>query len=147
MSLASAEPAKGESPLSDETQLPQLRSDVTLRQLGEDEFVAKSGSRRAYYQLGAEEYFLLSQLATPTNVRSLRKAFQERFGERLSRSDLAEFLDLIGSCGLVKSGNAVADDPSASDFYDDDEDEETQPTTGRKRQSLLYYRVDRKSVV
>lgn len=141
MSLASAEPAKGESPLSDETQLPQLRSDVTLRQLGEDEFVAKSGSRRAYYQLGAEEYFLLSQLATPTNVRSLRKAFQERFGERLSRSDLAEFLDLIGSCGLVKSGNAVADDPSASDFYDDDEDEETQPTTGRKRQSLLYYRV------
>lgn len=131
-------PVQPSTALDDSSPLPRLAADVTLRQVGPTEFVVKVGAKRAYYRIGEAEYFLLSQLAESTDVVSLRRNFQSRFGERLSRTDLRDFLEQASSRHFVtQRATAAVTQVSAQDHIEDESDE----VEVLGKQSILYYRV------
>lgn len=79
-----------------------------MRPLGNDgQCVVKDPCTGAYFQLGEEECFLLSQLDGRRGADAICAAFQECFGEPLSGEDLQAFLELAQSRGFLQP---VADD-------------------------------------
>ena len=116
-------------------ELPQVSPDLTLQELSPQEFVVKLRSRKQYFSVGPEEAFLLEMLQTPQTRNSLKKAFKERFGERLSSQDIGDFLQLITQRGLLV-GEQPAADVSTEIEGDDDED-----IISTGKQSLLFYRI------
>lgn len=118
--------------------LPSLHPDVTLHQVAESEFVAKVRSSQSYFQLGEQEYFLLTGLAGTRNPQVLCDRYQHRFGETLPVEELLAFLGDAASRGLVSGesdckaeGTApVKSNPSSVNTEEDAD-----------AQSLLYYRI------
>jgi len=61
--------------------LPCRRPELVVRPLGEDgPYVVKEPRTGAYYHLGDEEHFLLTQLDGQRDAETIRAAFAERFG-------------------------------------------------------------------
>jgi multidrug resistance efflux pump len=83
--------------------------------LGEDgPFVVKDPLSGAYYHLGAEEHFLLTQLDGCRDAETVRAAFAERFGQPLDDEELHEFLDLAEARGLLQASpvaSAIRENP------------------------------------
>src|SRR5439155_12902608 len=85
------------------TSLPCRRSELVIRPLGEHgPYVVKDPGTGAYYHLGDEEHFLLTQLDGQRDAETIRAAFAERFGQSLSDEELQEFLELAAVRGLLQ---------------------------------------------
>src|SRR5262249_7501662 len=84
------------------TALPHRRPDLLIRPLdGGGRYVVKDPGTGAYFQLGEQEYFLLSQLDADRTPGEVCRAFEERFGDPLSEEELEGFLDLVTAQGFV----------------------------------------------
>jgi putative peptide zinc metalloprotease protein len=96
--------------------LPCRRSELVIRPLGDrGPYVVKDPGTKVYYQLEAEEHFLLTQLDGRRDVEAIHAAFAERFGEPLSAEDLQEFLTIAKERRLLQgegSGAREADQSS-----------------------------------
>jgi multidrug efflux pump subunit AcrA (membrane-fusion protein) len=83
--------------------LPTRRSELVIRPLGDQgPYVVKDPGTGAYYHLGEEEHFLLTQLDGQRDADTIRTAFTERFGQSLSDEDLQEFLDMAKERRLLQ---------------------------------------------
>jgi multidrug resistance efflux pump len=91
MSAATASPA-----------LPARRLDLVIKHVGDGRFVVKDPRARTYYELGAEESFLLGQLDGRRGAAEVRAAFEERFSTPLATEDLDAFLETIERQGLLE---------------------------------------------
>jgi hypothetical protein len=87
------------------TLLPCRRSELIVRPLGDHgPYVVTVPSTGAYYHLGDEEHFLLTQFDGPRDAEAVRIAFRERFGQPLAKEELRDFLDMATAQGLLASG-------------------------------------------
>src|SRR5438132_2936994 len=85
------------------TLLPCRRSELVVRPLGEHgPYVVKEPLSGAYYQLGDEEHFLLTQLDGGRDAETIRAAFAERFGQPLTAEELQEFLEMATAQGFLR---------------------------------------------
>src|SRR5262249_6753952 len=115
--------------------------------------VVKNPSTGEYFHLGAQEFFLLTQLDGERSGAAIRAAFQERFGQPLSEAELQEFLALAAEEGLVSA--SAPPSPSLGEGDCRGEGDTTRPPTPlpqgeegtndaprspSKRQSILYWR-------
>ncbi len=79
------------------------RSKLVVRPLGEDgPYVVKNLHTGAYYHLGAEEHFLLTQFDGQHDGETIRSAFALRFGQPLSAEDFQDFLDMAKERGFLE---------------------------------------------
>src|SRR4051812_31580777 len=95
---------------------PGRISDLTIRAIDDgSEYVVKNPRNRKYLKVGPVEAFLLQRLDGQTTVDGILRAFESKFGEALSPSELHEFLDIAGSQGLLEgsqsSGERAAPEP------------------------------------
>ena len=115
--------------------LPARRLDLLIKHLGDGRFVVKDPRAQTYYELGAEESFLLTQLDGRRRAAEVRAAFEERFSTPLAAEDLDAFLEMVEQQGLLDLQAAVTPLLSPS------------PTPARRgapdetsRSSVLYWR-------
>ncbi len=113
------------------TPIPRLRSDVSVKPVGNDEYVVKDRRTRAYFRIGPVESFLLERLDGVTQPEVVCRAFAEKFNEPLSPDELGDFVDMIRGRNLLETAAAT---PSAGGVADD---EELQDLNG---QSWLFFR-------
>ena len=121
-------------------ELPRIRPDLVIRCTGEGEYVVKCPADGSYFRMGDVEHFLLTQLDGEQSSRSVRNAYKERFGERLGKGDLREFLDAVKPLGLLDLTEAeqkLAQSSTSRAGTDDDEDAETGKRGGG---SILFFR-------
>jgi putative peptide zinc metalloprotease protein len=84
------------------TALPALRPDLVVRPVGDDgQCVVKDPGTGAYFQLGPQEYFLLTLLDGRRDAGAARDAFEGRFGQPLSADELDEFVAGVREQGLL----------------------------------------------
>jgi hypothetical protein len=96
-----------------DTPLPCRRAELVVRPLGDHgPYVVKDPGTGAYYHLGAEEHFLLTQLDGQRDAETIRAAFAQRFGKPLSDEDLHEFLRLANEQQLLQSDGQADTEPS-----------------------------------
>src|SRR5262245_14068919 len=98
------------------TALPCRRPELVIRPLGDrGPYVVKDPRTGAYYQLGDEEHFLLTQLDGRRDEATVRKAFAQRFGQPLADDELGDFLEMMQDQGLLGTGqpDRPADNPAA----------------------------------
>src|SRR5262245_43587418 len=82
---------------------PCRRSELVIRPLGDQgPYVVKDPGRGAYYHLGEEEHFLLTQLDGQRQSDTIRAAFTERFGQTLSEEGLQELITLARQRRLLE---------------------------------------------
>ena len=85
------------------TLLPCRRSELVVCPLGQHgPYVVKDPRTGAYYHLGDEEHFLLTQLDGQRNAEAIRAAFAEQFGQPLAEEELQEFLEMAQERGLLQ---------------------------------------------
>jgi multidrug resistance efflux pump len=95
--------------------LPLRCSELVIRPLGENgPYVVKDSRTGAYYHLGDEEHFLLTQLDGEHDAEMVRTAFAERFDQPLSDEDLHEFLDMAQAQGLLQTPSGGRPLPGAT---------------------------------
>src|SRR5262245_48769247 len=114
--------------------LPFRRPDLLIRPTDGHRWVVKDPRSGAYFQLGEQEYFLLSQLDGERTPREVCRAFQERFGESLSEAELDGFVDLATEQGFVP---VAEPEPEAQSELRP----AAQPKPADRSFSLLYWRV------
>jgi multidrug resistance efflux pump len=106
------------------TLLPRRRPDLLIRPLGEPgQYVVKDPRTGAYFQIGTQEHFLLTQLNDDRAADDVCTAFRNRFGQLLATEELDEFLGIARAQGFFRSDEATRS---------------RQPL--RREQSFLYWR-------
>src|SRR5262249_36543009 len=84
--------------------LPARRGGLVIRALGEEgRYVVKDPRNGAYFQLGAEEHFLLEQLDGQHTSERIAAAFERQFGDSQGEADLEEFLELARRNGFLQN--------------------------------------------
>jgi putative peptide zinc metalloprotease protein len=100
---------------------PCRRPELVIRPLGDQgPYVVKDPGTGAYYHLGAEEHFLLTQCDGRRDAESVRAAFAERFGQPLSAEELHEFLEMAEARGLLQGSTPGARETSRQGEDDHD---------------------------
>jgi multidrug resistance efflux pump len=95
--------------------LPARRPELVLSPLGEGGwYVLKDPHTGAYFQLGAEEYFLLTQLDGRRTADEIGRAYRERFGESLPEDDFDEFIELVREQGFLQGQSGEHERPADS---------------------------------
>jgi putative peptide zinc metalloprotease protein len=124
--------------VADATRIPPARRpDLVLRPTGEKgQHVVKDPATGTYYNLGAQEAFLLLQLDGRQSVAAVCAAFRERFGEALTEEDLDGFLDLARSRAFLLNGRTPAPTAAAPATPAP----APPPAPRRTGQSILYWR-------
>jgi multidrug efflux pump subunit AcrA (membrane-fusion protein) len=90
--------------------LPPRRTELVARPLGDrGDYVVKDPRSGAYYHLGEEEHFLLTQLDGRQDADAVRDAFAARFGQPLDEEELHEFLDMARAQGFLRPAGGAAD--------------------------------------
>src|SRR3954469_16273845 len=117
---------------------PRRRSDLLVRPLGDGgESVVKDQRSGEYFNLGAQESFLLERLDGEQTAQAICKLFEQKFHQPLSEADLQEFLELARSLGFLQAVGVpgmILERPITGSI-------ETSPAPKKKaRQSLLYLR-------
>ncbi|HET6573831.1 MAG TPA: HlyD family efflux transporter periplasmic adaptor subunit [Fimbriiglobus sp.] len=93
---------------------PRRRPELLLRPLGDrGRYVVKDPRAESYFQLGEQEHFLLDRLDGYQTADEVRKAFEDRFGEKLSEKDFEGFLDLARGQGFLTEKDDPAPPPVA----------------------------------
>jgi putative peptide zinc metalloprotease protein len=96
--------------------LPCRRLELVIRPLGDNgPYVVKDPRTGAFFQLGAEEHFLLTQLDGRQDSAAICTAFAERFDQPLGHDDLQEFLELADAQGFLQPASGVAAAPREID--------------------------------
>ena len=133
-----------EAPLVEgDFELPRLRPDVSLNEVGPGEYIAKDQRNRSYFKMGSEEHFLLDALTRPTTFEQLKSSFSHRYHEQLPELDFKEFLASIRDRNWLQ-GASVAEAGTRKtppDEYDEDEGEDTAIASNKVRGSFLFFRV------
>src|SRR2546426_9110199 len=81
---------------------PPRRNDLIVRPLGDDgQQVVKDPRTGSYFNLGAQEAFLLEQLDGTRTAEQICDAFKQTFGEELTHEELDDFLGLARSQDLL----------------------------------------------
>jgi multidrug efflux pump subunit AcrA (membrane-fusion protein) len=92
--------------------LPCRRPELVVCPLGENgPYVVKDPRTGAYYHLGDEEHFLLTQLDGQRNAETIRAAYAERFGQPLTDEELEEFVHLAQAQGFLPTEEAAGPQP------------------------------------
>src|SRR5438093_1637719 len=119
--------------------LPALRPELVVRSLGEHgPYIVKDPRGGAYYQLGEEEHFLLTQFDGTRSAEAIGEAFAECFGESLSRAELDEFVEMAQSRGFLQD---QLDGPSQSGTPNGNSATPLRIVAPpRRRQSIFYWR-------
>jgi multidrug efflux pump subunit AcrA (membrane-fusion protein) len=87
------------------TPLPGRRPDLIFRPAGDGGgYVIKDPRAGDYFNIGEEEYFLLTQCDGEQSAASIRARFAERFGQPLDPEELDEFLGAARKQGLLRTG-------------------------------------------
>src|SRR5262249_38858445 len=95
---------RGDSMLDLAPPLPARRPELVIRPLGDHgPHVVKDPGTGAYYHLGEEEHFLLSQLDGRRDAEAIRAAFLDRFGQPLAGEELHGFLEMAKGQGFLES--------------------------------------------
>jgi hypothetical protein len=100
------------------TPLPCRRPELVVGPLGAGgSYVIKDRRTGAYYHLGDEEHFLLTQLDGRRDAAAICTAFAERFGQPLSHDELQEFLAMAEERDFLQptSGGRRPDAPRSPD--------------------------------
>jgi multidrug resistance efflux pump len=85
------------------SRLPRRHPGLVIRPQGEHgPYVVKEPKSGAYYQLGAEEHFLLTQLDGRHSAETLCAAFGARFGSPLPEPELGEFIEMARAQRLLE---------------------------------------------
>ncbi|MFT5525443.1 MAG: putative peptide zinc metalloprotease protein [Pirellulaceae bacterium] len=113
-------------------ELPRLRADIDLRQVGDGEYVVKIASSSKYFRIGVEEHFLLREIQDGADSVQLKDRFQAEFGDRLSDKDLDAFCDLLRSRKLVVG---------SVDTGSDEDEEGGSGIDPIGSQSIVFYKV------
>src|SRR4051812_30484820 len=88
---------------------PSRLLDLTIRSVGGgSEFVVKNPYSHKYLKIRQVEAFLLGRLDGSTTAGAIQTAFEAKFGEPLTTTELQEFVDLARSQGLVGTSEAPA---------------------------------------
>src|SRR5262245_62058460 len=112
------------------TPLPARRPELLIRPFDDrGQHVVKDPQSGAYYQLGEQEHFLLTQLDGERTAEAVCRAYEERFGEPLAASDLDDFIELARGQGLLQGGEGAA----AQARPEDDDP--------LRRHTILYWRM------
>src|SRR5262245_41880834 len=110
--------------LATQTPLPTRRLDLVIRPYGDTgRYVVKDPRSGAFYQLGEQEHFLLTQLDGQKNACDACATFADRFEEALSEAELDAFLKMAEAQGLLESPERLKDGSAGN--------KETQTTTPR----------------
>jgi putative peptide zinc metalloprotease protein len=97
------------------TLLPPRRPELVIRPLGEDgRYVVKDPHTGAYFHLGEEEHFLLTQLDGQKDAEAVCAAFTKRFGLPLSPEELDEFVQMVEAQGFLQPPGEGRQFPEAS---------------------------------
>ncbi len=140
-SVVEAEPARAAS--ASRRLLPGRRDDLVVRPVAGNQFVVKDPVTDAYFQIGEQEWFLLSQLDDHATSQTVLEAFQNQFGESLTTEELDEFVEMMSKRHLL---NDAAGNRSRSKTYVDSEDanwNEVSARSGKKpKQSILFWRYN-----
>lgn len=79
------------------------RFDLIIRPLGEEgPFVVKAPQSGEFFQIGAEEHFLLLQVDGAKDADAIRASFEEHFGQPLTEEELDEFIQMAQHQGLLE---------------------------------------------
>src|SRR5262249_37222423 len=93
--------------------LPRRNSELIVRSLGDHgPYVVKDPGTGAYYHLGEEEHFLLSEFDGLQDREGIRGSFAARFGQPLADEELKEFVDLAIERGFLQPANGFVLEPS-----------------------------------
>src|SRR4051794_31732633 len=97
---------------------PTRRPDLLLRPFGDDgQHVVKDPRTGSYFNLPAQEAFLLAQLDGTQDVDAICVAFAAKFGEALTAQDLDDFVTVARGQGfLVSEASSKKDRPRAPRF-------------------------------
>src|SRR5262249_7914413 len=118
---------------------PARRPDLLLRPLGDrGRYVVKDPRTGAYFTVGEQEHFLLCQLDGRRSAAAICAAFAERLGEPLAAEELAGFIQLARSRGLLEAAERVP--PPAVPAGAPPAPSPQAPPPARPRQSLLFWR-------
>jgi multidrug resistance efflux pump len=101
MSSATASPA-----------LPARRLDLVIKHVGDGRSVVKDPRAQTYFELGAEESFLLDQLDGRRGAAEVQAAFEDRFTTPLAAEDLDAFLEMVEQQKLLDLPAAAGPLPS-----------------------------------
>jgi putative peptide zinc metalloprotease protein len=98
------------------TLLPCRRAELVIRPLGDQgPYVVKDPHTGAYFHLGEEEHFLLTQLDGQQDTETICAAFALRFGQPLTGEDLQEFLEMAEARGLLLPASEGCEPPGPAD--------------------------------
>jgi multidrug resistance efflux pump len=123
--------------------LPCRRAELVVRPLGErGPYVVKDRSSGAFYHLGDEEHFLLTQLDGQRDAEAIRAAFAERFGQPLAEEELQEFLEMAAQRGLLQGDKETRGRGDGEPLTQGDDLSEATSPGGRAPYGLrlLYWR-------
>ena len=141
MATAAAEIEPASAVAARRRSLPGRREDLIVRPVAGNQYVVKDPVTEAYFQIGEQEWFLLSQLDAKSSSTTVLEAFQSRFGEELASDELDEFIEMMSKRHLLKEAGASR---QRSKSYADSEDLNwNDPTAGagqKSGQSLLFWR-------
>ena len=122
--------------------LPALRDCISIVEMSSGSFAVRDTRNRSYFQTGSEEAFILQALKSGTSWESLTKSYQVQFGQRISTSDLRDFLQLLAAKNFLKSTSGLSElgivvtEAAAKRVAEEDLSEEE-----FGRGSLIFYRL------
>src|SRR5262245_48272064 len=117
------------------TLLPARRPELLMRPLGDQgRYVLKDPRTGAFFELGAEEHFLLTQLDGKQDAAAVCQAFAERFDRPLNEDELDDFLEMARQENFLHA----TEESSVPGAIDDTSPRQPQPA--EDRQSLLCWR-------
>jgi multidrug efflux pump subunit AcrA (membrane-fusion protein) len=120
---------------------PPRRSELVLRPFGDrGDHVVKDPSTGQFFNLGAQESFLLECLDGRQTGEAICREFAGRFGEALSADDLQQFLDLARAQGFLQRKGVATGGPPVAKGAAGGPPAAPAPVRPRRRQSLLYWR-------
>jgi len=106
-----ADEAETRQPSKSRRRMPRRRENLMTSRVGETgDYRLEDAQSGAVYQIGQQEYFLLTQCDGRTATENVRRAFAERFGQPLSEKELDEFLHMAEEEQLTSA--AASDRPT-----------------------------------
>ncbi len=121
--------------------LPALRECISVVEMAAGSFAVRDTRNRSYFQTGPEEAFILRSLKEGTTLESLTQSYKVQFGQRVSRTDLKDFLRLLATKNFLKTTKGLSElgiVVSESEIKEGDEDADVEEFD---RGSLIFYRL------
>lgn len=145
MSSPIAEPARPRAKQAKERRLPDRRADLVVRAMPDKQFVIKDPVTEAYFQIGEQEWFLLSQLDSSSTHTKVLDAFQRQFDDALTAEELDEFVEMMSKRHLLQDEKSSR--PRQKTYVDSEDESWNNPDyqgasgSGKKpKQSILFWR-------